>query len=157
MNSYHSKVFCWKSPIRVRFQLFFFSTKVWICKSENLVLFGHPTKIDTFCTVQHLTSILKFFKLIFPLNLKLRYAVEISDKKILIFEKFEFSTFTEKKNQGFWTRIDQFRNCFRTLAYPDVTWSGSLNLCIPLSFYTLYFLKKFTTGTKLPSSVVVLL
>ena len=110
------------SPISI----IFFSTKVWVCKSENLVLCDHPTKIDIFCTVQHLTSILKFFKLIFPLNLKLRYAVEISEKKILIFEKFEFSTFTEKKNQGFWTRIDQFRNCFRTLAYLDVTWSISL-------------------------------
>ena len=120
----------------------FFSTKVWVCKSENLVLCDHPTKIDVFCAVQHLTSILKFFKLIFQLNLKLRYAVEISDKKILIFEKFEFSTFTEKKNQGFWTRIDQFRNCFRTLAYPDVTWSVPLKAYISyLLHHSLYWVK----------------
>ena len=104
----------------------FFSTKVCTSQSENRVSYNHPTKFDAFCTVQWLTSILKFFKLILPLNLKLWYAVEISDQKILIFEKFEFSTFTEKKNQGFWTRIDQFRNCFRTLAYVDVTCSVSL-------------------------------
>ena len=126
LNSYHSKVFCWKLPIRIRFQLFFFSTKVWTFKSENLVLYDHPTKFDAFCTAQWLTSNLKFLKLIFSLDLKLRYAVEISDQKILIFEKFEFSTFTGKKNQGFWTRIDKFRNCFTTHAYPDVTWSVSL-------------------------------
>ena len=65
-------------------------------------------------------------KLIFSLNLKLRHAVEISHQKILIFEKFESSTFTGKKNQGFWTRIDNFRNSFKTLAYPDVTWNVSL-------------------------------
>ena len=126
LNSYRSKVFCWNSPIRLWCQLFFFSTKVCTSKSENRVSYNHPTKFDVFCTVQWLTSIWKFFKLILPLNLKLWYAVEISDQKILIFEKFEFSTFTEKKNQGFWTRIDQFRNCFRTLAYVDVTCSVSL-------------------------------
>ena len=97
-----------------------------ICKI--LSDFGAPaTKIDVFCTVQHLTSILKFFKLIFSFNLKLRYAVEISDQKIPKFEKFRFSTFTGKKNQGFWTRIDNFRNYFKTLAYPDVTWTVSLS------------------------------
>ena len=68
------------------------------------------------------------FQVIFQLNLKLRYAVEISHQKILIFEKFEFSTFTGKKNQGFWTRIDKIRNCFTTRAYPDVTWSASLRI-----------------------------
>ena len=133
MNSYRSKAFRWKSPIRVRFQLFFSSTKVWICKSENLLLYHHSTKIDVFCTVQHLTSILKFFELIFPLNLKLRHAVEISYKKILNFEKFASSTFTGKKNQGFWTRIDNFRNSFKTLAYPDVTWTVSLKIQSPIS------------------------
>ena len=104
----------------------FFSTKVWTFKSENLVLCDHPTKFDAFCTAQWLTSNLKFLKLIFSLDLKLRYAVEISDQKILIFEKFKLSTFTGKKNQGFWTRIDNFRNCFGTLAYVDVVWRVSL-------------------------------
>ena len=60
------------------------------------------------------------FQVKFQLNLKLRYVVEISDKKILIFEKFKLSTFTAKKNQAFWTRIDDFRNCFSTPAYVDV-------------------------------------
>ena len=41
------------------------------------------------------------FQVIFQLNLKLRYAVEISDKKILISEKFKLSSFTGKKNQAF--------------------------------------------------------
>ena len=66
------------------------------------------------------------FKLILAFNLTSRYAVEISDQKILIFQKFGISTFTEKKNQVFWTRIDYFRNDFGTPAYPDVTWSVSL-------------------------------
>ena len=60
------------------------------------------------------------FQVILQLNLKLRYAVEISDKKILISEKFKLSSFTGKKNQAFWTRIDDFRNCFSTPAYVDV-------------------------------------
>ena len=60
------------------------------------------------------------FQVIFQLNLKLRYAVEISDKKILISEKFKPSSFTGKKNQAFWTRIDDFRNKFSTPAYVDV-------------------------------------
>ena len=127
LNSYCSKVCCWKSPIRLRSQLFFFSTNVWTSKSQNLVLYDHPTKFDAFCTAQSLTSNLKFLNLIFSLNLKLRYAFEISHQKILIFEKFEFSTFTGKKNQGFWTRIDNFRNSFKTFAYPDVTWTVSLS------------------------------
>ena len=110
------------SPISI----FLFSTKVQTSKSENLVLCHRPTKIDIFGTVQQLTSFLQFSKLIFPTNLKLRYAVEISYQKILNFEKFRFSTFTEKKIQVFWTRIDHFRNCFRALAYPSVTWSVSL-------------------------------
>ena len=61
------------------------------------------------------------FQAIFQLNLKLRFAVEISDKKILIFVKFKLSSFTEKKNQAFWTWIDDFRNCFSTPAYVDVS------------------------------------
>ena len=60
------------------------------------------------------------FKAFFQLNIKLRFAVEISDKKILIFEKFKSSSFTGKKNQAFWTRIDNFRNHFSTPAYVDV-------------------------------------
>ena len=60
------------------------------------------------------------FQVIFQLNLKLRYAVEISDKKILISEKFKLSSFTGKKNQVFWTWIADFRNCFATPAYVDV-------------------------------------
>ena len=119
--------FC-KSPIRVRFQLFFLSTKVWTFKSKNLVLHDHLTKFDTSCTVQYLASTLKFCKLIFLFQPLLRNAVEISDQKILIFQKFGISTFTEKKNQVFWTRIDYFRNGFGTLAYPDVTWSVSLRV-----------------------------
>ena len=59
------------------------------------------------------------FQVIFQLNLKLRYAVEISDKKILISEKFKLSSFTGKKNQAFWTWIDDFRSCFSTPAYVD--------------------------------------
>ena len=100
------KVFFCKSPIRVRFQLFFLSTKVWTFKSKNLVLYGYLTKFDTSCTVQHLASTLKLCKLIFLFQPLLRNAVEISDQKILIFQKFGISTFTEKKNQVFWTRID---------------------------------------------------
>ena len=117
--------FC-KSPIRVRFQLFFLSTKVWTFKSKNLVLYGYLTKFDTSCTVQHLASTLKFCKLIFLFQPLLRNAVEISDQKILIFQKFGISTFTEKKSQECWIRIDNFRNSFKTLAYPDVTWTVSL-------------------------------
>ena len=128
LNSVCSKLFCWKSPIRVRFQLFFLSTKVWTFKSKNLVLYGYLSKFDTSCTVQYLASTLKFCKLIFLFQPLLRNAVEISDQKILIFQKFGISTFTEKKNQVFWTRIDYFRNGFGTLAYPDVTWSVSLNV-----------------------------
>ena len=60
------------------------------------------------------------FQVIFQLNLKLRYAVEISDKKILISEKFKLSSFTGKKDQAFWTRIDDFGSCFSTIAYVDV-------------------------------------
>ena len=60
------------------------------------------------------------FQVIFQLNLKLRYAVEISDKKILISEKFKLSSFTAKKNQAFWIRTDDFRNSFSTSAYVDV-------------------------------------
>ena len=83
-------------------------------------------KIDTFWTVQYLTSFIRFFKPFFLFNLKSWSAVEISDQKILIFEKFKFPTFTGKKNQAFWTRIDNFRNCFGTLAYVDVVWRVSL-------------------------------
>ena len=61
------------------------------------------------------------FQAIFQLNLKLRFAVEISDKKILFFEKFKLSSFTEKKNQEFLTWNDDFRNCFSTPAYVDVS------------------------------------
>ena len=60
------------------------------------------------------------FQVIFQRNLKLRYAVEISDKKFLISEKFKLSSFTGKKNQAFWTRIDDSRKCFVTPAYVDV-------------------------------------
>ena len=102
------KLFCSKLPIQVRFQLFFFSTKVWTSKSENLVLCDHPTKIDDFCTVQHLTLILKFFKLNLRFNLKSRCAVEISDQKILIFEKFKFSTFTGKRMNDFGLELTIF-------------------------------------------------
>ena len=126
VHSYDRKNFDWKSPIRVRYLIFFFSTKVWTTKSENLVLCDHLTKIDNFGAVQNLRSFLKFFGLIFSLSPKLRHAIEISDQKILIFEKFKFPTFTGKKNQAFWTRIDNFRNSFKTLAYLDVTWSVSL-------------------------------
>ena len=56
----------------------------------------------------------------FQLNLKLQYAVEISDKKILIAQKFKLSSFTGKKNQVFWRRLDDFRNCFSTPTYVDV-------------------------------------
>ena len=106
--------------------VFFLSTKVWTFKSKNLVLYDHLTKFDTSSTVQYLASMLKFCKLLFVFQPLLRNAVEISDQKILIFQKFGISTFTEKKNQVFWTRIDYFRNGFGTLAYPDVTWSVSL-------------------------------
>ena len=106
----------------------FFSTKVWTSKSGNLVSYDHPIKMDAFCATKWLTSILKFFLLIFSFNLKSWYAVEISDQKILNFGKSKFLSFTGKKNQVFWTRIDNFRNFFRTLAYPDVTWSVSLNV-----------------------------
>ena len=109
----------------MRSQLFFFQQEFGHPKVRTL-FYDHPTKVDAFCAAQWLTSNLKFLKLIFSLNLKLRYAVEISHQKILILEKFKFSTFTGKKNQGFWTRIDNFRNCFKTLAYLDVTWSRSL-------------------------------
>ena len=126
LNSYCSTVFCWKSPIQLRSQLFFFSTKVWTSKSENLVLYDHPTNFDAICAARWFTSNLKSLKLLFSFKLKLRNAVEISHQKILIFEKCEISAFTGKKNQWFWTRIDNFRNCFQTLAYPDVTWSASL-------------------------------
>ena len=96
-----------------------------------------PLNLTLLFTAQSLTSNLKFLKLIFSLNLKLRYAVEISHQKILIFEKFESSTFTGKKNQGFWTRIDNFRNSFKTLAYPDVTWTVSLIPPLTISKFSL--------------------
>ena len=53
-------------------------------------------------------------------------AVEISVKHIFILEKFGISSFTEKKNQSFWTRIDEFQTLQVPFTYPDVTWSRSL-------------------------------
>ena len=122
------KCFLLRMTILTPMSFILFSTKVWKSKSGNLVSYDHPIKMDAFCATKWLTSTLKFFLLIFSFNLKSWYAVEISDQKILNFGKSKFLSFTGKKNQVFWTRIDNFRNFFRTLAYPDVTWSVSLRL-----------------------------
>ena len=107
------KFFWWKWPIRVRFQWFFFSTKVWTSKRKDLALYGHPTEWDTFGKLQNLTCFFQVFKRFINLNRKLRFAVEISGKKISTLKSSNSEVLLEKKIKIFGLELTNFERIFQ--------------------------------------------